>query len=239
MEMYQKKREGSSEPGIVLFMSTYPPRECGIATFTRDLSFAVEKKYSPAIKSRILAMNKNGINIYNYPDEVMYQISDTDVDDYVRVAKEINGNPRIKIICIQHEFGIFGGEYGCYLIKFLDAIKKPVSITFHSIVPGPNENLRNVARALAKRVDTVVVMNRLGIGILREDYGIEAEIEVIPHGVPNVSFVLPDEVKKGLSFEGKEVLTSYGVIGPGKGYEYVIDSLPKVIKKFPNLLDFS
>ena len=101
-----------SEEDCILYLSTYPPRECGIATFTRDLSDAIDRRISPLVKSRIFAMNSNGVNIYNYPKKVVYQISDTDMNDYIEAAKKINASKSIKLVSIQHEFGIFGIDYG-------------------------------------------------------------------------------------------------------------------------------
>ena len=106
-------KEGDSN--IILFVGSYPPRECGIATFTKDLTNAIDNKFNPHIKTKILAMNNNGLNIYNYPKKVIYQLSDSEREDYINVAKKINQNDSIKLVCIQHEFGIFGGEYGEYL----------------------------------------------------------------------------------------------------------------------------
>src|SRR3989344_562260 len=110
----------------VLYVATYPPRECGIATFTRDISEAMDKRFSPSIKSRILAMNNNGTNIYNYPKKVVMQISDTEIADYLGVAEMINNSDEIKLINIQHEFGIFGGENGEFLLPFLEIVNKPI-----------------------------------------------------------------------------------------------------------------
>ena len=100
-------------------MGSYPPRECGIATFTKDLTDAIDKRFHPYAKTKILAMNNNGLNIYNYSKKVIYQLSDTERKDYKKLAEKINNNKKIKLVSIQHEFGLFGGEYGEYLIDFL------------------------------------------------------------------------------------------------------------------------
>lgn len=217
-------------------MGTYPPRECGIATFTQDLVRAIDQKVSPSVKSAILAMNKNGTNMYNYSGKVLYQLNDSDISEYIDLAKKINRDDRIKIINIQHEFGIFGGEYGSYLIAFLEVIEKPVVITFHSILPGPNEQLKKVVQSIARKVNAIITMSHTGKGILRRDYGIKTDIFVIPHGIPYTPFMPSSVEKKNLGYEDKLVISSFGMINPGKGYEYVIESLPEVVKKFPNLL---
>ena len=228
------KRECNKEE--ICFLGTFPPRECGIATFTKDLVSSIDKRVSPLINSRVIAMNNNGVNIYNYPKKVLYQVSDTDIENYIDIAKKINEDDNVKVVCIQHEFGIFGGEYGDYLLAFLEVLDKPVVITFHSILPEPNEKLKKVVRAIAERVEEIVVMTEKGIDILRKYYNIETPIRVIPHGVPKVSFDSQDIEKKNLGLDGKIVLSSFGMINRGKGYEHIINSLPQIVKKYPNLI---
>ena len=220
----------------VLYMSTFPPRECGIATFTKDLTTAIDNQFSPLIKSKIVTMNHNSTSFYNYPENVIFQINDADIQEYIDTAKKINDMDCIKLINIQHEFGIFGGEYGSYLIAFLEIINKPVVITFHSILPNPNERLKRVVQILAEKSKCIIVMAKTGENILREDYDIETEIKIIPHGIPTIRFVTStkEKIKKGYS--NNVLLSSFGMINSGKGYEYVIDALPNVVKKFPNLL---
>ena len=227
-----EKREDS----VILFMSTYPPRECGIATFTKDLTDAIDKRFSPVIKTKILAVNKNGSNIYNYPKKVIFQISDNEVEDYIEIAKKINRSRNIKLVVIQHEFGIFGGEYGDNILAFLEILEKPVIVTLHSLVPNPNERLRKVLRAISEKVSGIVVMTRKGVEILRNDYGISSLVKIIPHGIPNVTFENQIKEKKNLGFESRKIISSFGLMSKGKGYEYVIDALPELVKKHPDLL---
>ncbi|MEK6843835.1 MAG: glycosyltransferase [Nanoarchaeota archaeon] len=224
---------------VILYMATYPPRECGIATFTKDISDAIDRRFFPSIKTRILAMNNNGTNIYNYPKRVMFQISDTEISNYLEIANKINKSKEIKLINIQHEFGIFGGEFGEYLIPFLEVLKKPVVITLHSLIPFPNEKLKNVVQEISKRVNALIVMTKKGVDILREHYGIvngKPKVYVIPHGIPNVTFESQQKEKKNLGFENNTILLTFGMMGPGKGYEHVIESLPEIVKSYPNLL---
>lgn len=220
----------------VLFLGTYPPRECGIATFTKDLTGAIAKGNFPYMNPRIAAMNRNGINIYNYSRDVVHQISDTDMEDYIEVAKQVNENPRIKLICIQHEFGIFGGEYGNALLAFLEIVQKPVVVTFHSVLPNPDPQLRKVVRAIAEKVKAIIVMTKTGVDILRRDYDLVTDIHVVPHGIPTVQFEDQAVEKKNLGFENKVVLSSFGMVGPGKGFENVIEALPAVVEKHPNVV---
>ena len=222
------------EPAI-LFVTTFPPRECGIATFTKDLTDAFDRRLSPKIKSRILAINSNGINIYNYPKKVQLQISDNEINDYIETAKKINSMKNIKLVCIQHEFGLFGGDYGDNLLAFLEIIEKPIVITFHSVLPSPNEKLKKVVKAISEKVNEIIVMTPAAVKILQEDYQIETPIKIIPHGIPTTTLESQEREKKRLALQNKIILSSFGMISSGKGYEYVIEALPEVVKKFPNL----
>ena len=220
----------------IVFLATFPPRECGIATFTRDLVSSINQRLPKDKKAGIIAMNSNGVNIYNYPPEVVYQISDTDMNDYIEAARQINNSPRIKLVNIQHEFGIFRGTWGDNILAFLEVVNKPVIITFHSVLPHPDPKLRKVVKAICEKVSEIVVMTNKGVDLLRNTYHVNTPIQVIPHGIPKVSFEDQSEEKTKLGYEKKLVLSSFGMISAGKGYEYVIESLPKVVKKYPNLL---
>ncbi|MBT3642362.1 glycosyltransferase [archaeon] len=225
----------SSGNSHILFLGTYPPRECGIATFTKDLTTAIEKKFSPSLKIKIAAVNKNGSNMYNYPESVVYKISDSERGDYVRLAREVNSDDSISCVCIQHEYGIFGGNYGSYLLDFLREVTKPVIVTFHSLLPRPNPEIREVTRQIAEYAQEIVIMNRKGIEILKNDYEVTENVTVIPHGIPNVAFNSQKISKKRLGLKDRVIISSFGMVGPGKGYEEVIRSLPSVVEKFPNL----
>jgi len=226
------KKDGS----VILFMSSYPPRECGIATFTKDITDSFHKKFSPAVRSEIIALNKNGSKIYNYPGNVKYQINDNDIEDFIFLAKNVNKDKGVKGVCIQHEFGLFGGEYGDNLLAFLELLEKPTIINFHSVLPNPDEKLKKVVNAISKKVRAIIVMNKIAVEILKNDYDVKCLIDVIPHGIPNVLFENQDKEKRSLGYTGKKIISSFGLMSSGKGYEYVIDSLPALIKKYPNLL---
>ncbi len=220
----------------IVFLATYPPRECGIATFTKDIVASINERLPKNSKAGVIAMNSNGVNIYNYPPEVIYQISDTDMNDYIEAAKQINDSPRIKLVNIQHEFGIFRGEWGDYLLAFLEIVNKPVIITFHSVMPDPDPQLRKVVKAISEKVEEIIVMTNKAVEILREVYHVNTPIHLIPHGIPKVSFDGQESEKARLGYEGKIILSSFGMISSGKGYEHVIESLPKIVEKYPNLI---
>ncbi len=219
------------------FLSNFPPKECGIATFTKNLSTAMDKRFNPKLKSKVIAINEEG-SFYNYNKKVILEISKSDIETYIDIAKKVNESENIKIVCIQHEFGIFGGEYGNYLIPFLEAVKKPVVVTFHSVLPHPDEKRKKIVRAIAARSSAIIVMAKVAIDILNKDYGIEkSKIYVVHHGIPNVPYQTDnEEIKKRLKLDGKIVLSTFGLLSRGKGIEYMIKSLPPLVKKYPNLL---
>ena len=224
----------------ILFIGTYPPRECGIATFTKDLTTAIG---SP----KICAMN-NGI-AFKYGDDVIMSINEFDLQDYVKVARKINKDETIKLVNIQHEFGIYGGKYLNYLSAFLETIKKPVVITLHSVVPQPPDNIKSILQYLAKKVDCLIVMAEKAVDLLVDDYGVDKnKIKVIPHGLHAVSYQKSNLQKekfdqehlqkygKNNRYQDKIILSSFGLISGGKDYETIIKALPEVVKQFPNLL---
>lgn len=189
------------------------------------------------LDSKILAVNDNSSSFYNYNRKVKFQVNETNVEDYINVAKAINEDASIKLVEIEHEFGIFGGIFGDYLIVFLETLKKPVAVTFHSILPKPNDRLKAVVRAIVERSTAVIVMAETALEIFRQDYGLKTEkFYVIPHGVPSIPFSPSAKIKSRLGLEGKTVLSTFGLLNRGKGIEYVIKALPKIRNKYPDVL---
>ncbi|MFA5259364.1 MAG: glycosyltransferase [Candidatus Pacearchaeota archaeon] len=218
------------------FFANYPPKECGIATFTKHLATAMDKKWNPKVKSRVIAINEEG-SFYNYNKKVIFEVAKNDIEHYIEVAKKVNYTDNIKILCIQHEFGIFGGEYGNYIIPFLETVKKPVVVTFHTVLPEPDEKRKRVVQAIAKRSSALVVLAKIAADILIKDYDIEkSKIHVVYHGIENVPFQSNEGAKKRLKLDGKTVLLTYGLLGRGKGIEYMIRALPPLVEKYPNIL---
>ena len=225
----------------IVYVSTYTPRKCGIATFTQDLSQAVSKVSS--FNSKIIALNDNGNN-YTYSDEVLYQIRDKDVESYRQTARKINADDNIKLVSIQHEFKIFGCEHGENLLAFLKLVEKPVITTFHTVLPAPSLHRRNIVQEIAKYSEYLVVMSQSAVKILTEDYALaENKVVIIPHGIHDLPYESSQVCKAKLGYQNKLVLSSFGLLRPGdsrnssgKGYGYVLDSLPEVVKQFPNLL---
>lgn len=221
----------------ILYVSTFPPRECGIATFTKDLTKAMDKKFNPTLKSKILAINDNGSSIYNYGNKVKLQLNESYIERYIEIAKKINNDDRIKLVSIQHEFGLFGGEYGDYIIPFLETLNKPVVVTFHSVLPDPDTDRLRIVKAIAKRSSAITVMAETAVDILTKEYGVEEKkINVIHHGVPTFHPYRKKRIKQKLGLENHFIILTFGLINKGKGIEYTIKSIAGVVKKHPNVL---
>ena len=215
---------------LILYMSTYPPRECGIATFTKDLTTAIDKRFHPEFKSKIIAMN-NGVTDFEYPKEVMFTIKENSIKDYIKVAKKINKNKAIKLVNIQHEFGIFGGKYLNYLSAFLEYINKPVVVTLHSVPPNPEDNINFILQYIAHKASKIIVLADKAVEILNEDYNIDKEkISVVHHGIHEVPYESSIIQKRKLGYENKLVLSSFGLISGTKNYEPIIKALSAVVK---------
>ena len=231
------KRFFKSEKSKICFFGTYPPRECGIATFTKDLSGTMNKRFNPVLKSRIIAINEDDTVMRNYDNKVVMQITGNDISDYVNLARKVNGAKDVKLVSVQHEFGIFGGKHGNYLIPFLENLEKPAVVTFHSVLPGPDRERKKIVSSIISNSAAVVVMANKAKEILTRDYGASpSKINVIHHGIPDVSFRPSEELKKKTGLEGKTVLSTFGLISSGKGIEYVIKAMPKLTEKYPNLV---
>src|SRR3989338_5462813 len=232
MPCIMQEKKGDS---LVLYMGTFLPRECGIATFTNDLIRAMDAKFNPVLGSEVLAMNDDGA-FYDYNGKVKFQIDQNEVLDYIEAAKSINARDDIKIVSIQHEFGIFGGDYGEYLLLFLNELKKPVVVTLHTVLPNPTPLMRDIARAVISKSSAVVVMANEAKKILKEHYDVNEQDKIfhVHHGVPIVPFSI-SEAKRKLNLNGRLVLSTFGLLSRGKGIEYVIKALPKIAKDFPNL----
>ncbi|MCH8067322.1 MAG: glycosyltransferase family 4 protein [Nanoarchaeota archaeon] len=221
----------------VLFVSTYPPRQCGIATFTRDLKTAMDRKFNSKFKSKVVAMVNSESGKLKYSNEVILKINRVDTQDYIDAAKKINKMDSVKLVNIQHEFGLYGGKYFNYLTAFLDKINRPVCITLHSVPPNPKDNIKSIIQYLAMKSSSFIVMVDKAVEILSKDYGINnKKIVVIPHGIHEVPYERSVVQKAKLGYKDKLLISSFGLISKFKNYEVIIKALPKVVKKYPNLL---
>ncbi len=227
----------NSQKSWIVYLSTFPPRECGIATFTRDLSDAFNDLFSPEIESKIVALNIGDVTRLPYGKEVIAEISQSSLEDYVTVAQKLNAMPQVKLVAIQHEFGIFGGNYGDYLLAFIKELQKPITITFHTVLPKPDKAMQKVVQALSERANTVMVMTENSRRILENDYAIPLQkIIIIPHGIHPSPFK-PSKHAKDLLYLSPQntILSTFGLLGRGKGIEYAIDALPEVVKQYQNI----
>ncbi|TAM60408.1 glycosyltransferase [bacterium] len=216
-----------------LFLGSYPPRECGIATFMRDVLTSLQRV--SGMRGDVVAIDPAGVE-RPYGDEVVGVLRDRDPASYRRVVQLVNEHPA-RLLNVQHEYGLFGGEDGEMLVEALSGIHKPVALTMHTVLPNPSEHHRQVTRELCVRADVVIVLSQTGRRILEEVYGLEpARIVVIQHGVPDVGFMPTDALKAELGFGGRLLVSTFGLISRGKGLEYAIDALPAIVERHPEVL---
>ncbi|MFA5411270.1 MAG: glycosyltransferase [Candidatus Omnitrophota bacterium] len=221
----------------VVYVSTFPPRECGIATFTADLTAAMDNLLEPAIESRVAAVNIDDISRYHYSKKVIFQINQYSEKEYIKTAKDINARDKVKLVNIQHEFGIFAGKYGSYIVSFLEALKKPSVVTFHSVLAAPEDKLKAIVRSIAEKASGLVAMTNLSKNILIREYEIaEEKIFMIPHGIHSMPYTSSAKPKPALGLPKKVILLTFGLLSRGKGIEYVIEALPEVINAYPDIL---
>lgn len=218
-------------PARIAFLGGYQPRLCGIATFTRDLCEAVAG-VAPDVECIAGAVN-DGPEGYRYPPRVRIEIQERDLDSYRRAADFLNFN-NMEMLCVQHEFGIYGGPAGSHLLALLKEVRMPVVTTLHTVLQSPNAAQRLVMDELILRSDRLVVMAQKGKEILMATYGASAaKIDIIPHGIPDVPFTDSVTHKHQFGLEGRKVLLTFGLLGPGKGIEQVIEALPEIVRRHP------
>jgi len=219
-------------------IGNFPPRQCGIATFTRDLIESIIKnKREKKIKAEayIIAMNDPD-QTYNYPEEVKFEIRQEHQRDYLKAAKFINYSDA-NICVLQHEFGIFGGDSGIYILPLIHRLKIPLVVTFHTVLENPSYNEKVIIQEISNKAEKVVVMSNLAVDFLTKVYNVPQEkIELIEHRVPDFNFVLRKKYKKRLNLENKRSLLTFGLLSRDKGIETVINALPKVIKNHPDII---
>ena len=224
----------STLPERIAFLGGFLPRLCGIATFTHDVCEAVAEA-APGSLCFTGAVNDR-IEGYDYPPRVRFEMDQKDLDSYRRAADFLNFN-NADVLCVQHEFGIYGGPAGSHLLALLKEVRMPVVTTLHTILREPNADQRMVMEELVRRSDRLVVMARKGAEILSETYGVpETKVDIIPHGIPDMPFVDSSFYKEQFGVEGREVLLTFGLLGPGKGIEHAIEALPEIVKRHPNVV---
>ncbi len=220
--------------GRIAFIGSYPPRQCGIATFTSDLCEAIAAQ-APQATCFALPVNDNAGG-YAYPARVRFELMEADLDSYLRAADFLNTN-NVDLVCLQHEFGIYGGRAGSHVLALLRELRMPVVTTLHTVLREPDPDQRRVMDEIAARCDCLVVMSQRGREFLREVYHVpDHKIAVIPHGIPEMPFVDPNFHKDRFGVEGKTVMLTFGLLSANKGIENVICALPPILERHPNLV---
>jgi len=218
----------------VAFLSTYPPRECGIAIYTSDVVDALNQLYAvgPPV---IAAINDKG-GYYDYSNIVKYQIDQDEVKSYVKAADYINESD-IDVVNLQHEYGLFGGDWGENIIAFLEELEKPVVTTLHTVLGDPDPCAKRVLGDILEHSDYAVVMARVGMALLEQLYDTLADrVRYIPHGCPNLPFIVSETVKSTLGLKDRIVLSTFGLLSRGKGIEYAIRAIPRIVEEYPRVL---
>src|ERR1043165_6109289 len=218
----------------IAFIGDHLPRKCGIATFTSDLLAAVQSAHP---ESRCLAVSANVIpGGYEYPEEVRLVVEEQDLSSYLRAADFLNIS-NVDVVCLQHEFGIYGGPAGGHILALLRELRMPVVTTLHTVLREPKADQRRVMEGLISLSTRLVVMAERGRQMLHGLYQAPlAKIDLIPHGIPDVGFVDPTYFKDQFGVEGKVVLLTFGLLSPNKGIEYVLKALPEILEKFPDVV---
>jgi glycosyltransferase involved in cell wall biosynthesis len=210
------------------FVATYPPQHCGIATFTSDLAANTENR-------EVVALHPPEEPASRYPIEVHHRIRKDERDDYLRTAEALSRC--VDVVSIQHEYGIWGGQDGGYVLDFVRALGVPSVATLHTVLAHPTSGQQAVLSELVAMTDATAVMSQSAADLLASAYGVDANrVHVIPHGVPELPFVDPVTVKPALGVEGRKVILSFGLLGPSKGYELALAALPDVVAEHPSVL---
>jgi glycosyltransferase involved in cell wall biosynthesis len=223
-----------SLPSRIAVIGNHLPRQCGIATFTTDLCAAISAEYGTA---RLLALPVNDTDEgYDYPARVRWSLTQDDLNSYQQAADFLNFN-NIDMVCLQHEYGIFGGPAGSHILYLLRGLKMPVVTTLHTVLREPDPEQLRVMAEIAELSDRLIVMSQLSSQILQEVFKIPgSKIDMVPHGVPDLPFLDPNFYKDRFGVEGKAVLLTFGLLSPNKGIENVIQALPQILSRHKNVV---
>lgn len=221
-------------PRKIALIGNHLPRRCGIATFTTDLLSALSLE-NPAVEFWGVVMNDVPEG-YRYPSQVRFEVNQRTLADY-RLAADFLNMSQVEVVCLQHEFGIFGGENGAHIFDLLSNLRVPLVTTLHTVLQTPTLEQTAIVKRIAQMSDRIVVMSRRAKAILRETYDIPRDkIVLIHHGIPDVPFVDPNYYKDQFGVEGRKVILTFGLLSPGKGVETMLDALPRVIEQNPDVV---
>src|SRR5713226_10025961 len=214
-------------PSRVAVIGNYLPRKCGIATFTTDLCDAIHAEYGA---TELLALPVNDTEEgYDYPIRVRFELSENNLASYRQAADFLNFS-NVDLVCLQHEYGIFGGRAGGHILELLRRLQMPFATTLHTVLRDPNPDQRVVMQEIATLSDRMIIMSQQSADILQEVFHVPIDkIDLIPHGIPDLPFTHPNFYKDGFGTEGKDVLLTFGLLSPNKGIENVIKALPKIL----------
>jgi glycosyltransferase involved in cell wall biosynthesis len=223
-----------SRPVRVAIIGNHLPRQCGIATFTTDLCNAIADKY-PNTGVFVVAVN-DPQSQYSYPARVCFELTEGDVSSYQAAADFLNSS-NVDLVCLQHEYGIFGGKAGSYVLRLLRQLKLPVVTTLHTVLREPDVDQLIVVQEIAERSDRLIVMSEHSSLFLRDVFRVPDEkIDLIPHGIPDLSFAESALYKPAFSAEGKTVLLTFGLLSPNKGFENVIQAMPRILSRHSDVV---
>src|SRR6266704_3153759 len=229
-----RPRSGAGLPSRIAVLGNYLPRQCGIATFTTDLCEAISTEYGSA---RLFAVPVNDTESgYAYPPRVRVALQQDDLSSYEQGAEFLNFT-NFDLVCLQHEYGIFGGPAGSHILGLLRRLKMPVITTLHTVLREPNPDQMLVMEEIADLSDRLIVMSQLSSQFLQEIFKVPgSKIDIVPHGVPDLPFLDPNFYKDRFGVEGKAVLLTFGLLSPNKGIENVIQALPQILAKHKNVV---
>jgi len=223
-----------SLPLRVAVVGNHLPRQCGIATFTTDLCDAVAAEYG-ADGTSVVAIN-DPQSSYSYPARVRFEIDEGDLSSYRTAASFLNGG-NVDLVSLQHEYGIFGGNAGGHVLELLKHLAMPVVTTLHTVLRQPDLNQRFVMQQIAAYSERLIVMSEYSSRVLQDVFGVPCEkIDLIPHGIPDMAFVEPEVYKDSLFLGGKSVLLTFGLLSPNKGFESVIEALPRILSRHSDVV---
>jgi len=221
-------------PARIAIVGNHLPRQCGIATFTTDLSDAITAQYGAAVLS-VVAVN-DPQSCYKYPTRVRFQIAEDDISSYRETAKFLNAS-NFDLVCLQHEYGIFGGKAGSHVLELLRRLTMPVVTTLHTVLSQPNPDQLIVMQQIAALSDRLIVMSEYSSRVLRDVFAVPGEkIDLVPHGIPDLPFVQPKGSRDALADAEKLVLLTFGLLSPNKGFESVIRALPRILAGHENVV---
>lgn len=224
------------EVPVVLLISSYPPRECGIATYSQDLLSALNQQFDGSFELQVCAL-ESGFNDHQYPKEVAYTLQADVPAEYLALADKINADKRINLVLIQHEFGLFRMDKEESFLSLIQTLKKPVVTVFHTVLPNPDSTRKAHVQKIGLFSDSLIVMTNHAADILKNEYTIPSKkITVIPHGTHLVPHLDKEQLKQKFGLKGKKTLSTFGLLSSGKGIETTLEALPRIVDNEPDVI---